>query len=75
MNRANGSGHMGRKLVLAVLLAVLCIGAAELAACRHFAPETYERIVVPVRQAAAAVADAGRAGLDAVGRFCLNTAD
>ena len=25
MNRANGSGHMGRKLVLAVLLAVLCI--------------------------------------------------
>ena len=45
MNRANGSGHMGRKLVLAVLLAVLCIGAAELAACRHFAPETYERIV------------------------------
>ena len=75
MNRANGSGHMGRKLVLAVLLAVLCIGAAELAACRHFAPETYERIVAPVRQAAAAVADAGRAGLDAVGRFCLNTAD
>ena len=49
MNRANGSGHMGRKLVLAVLLAVLCIGAAELAACRHFAPETYERIVAPVR--------------------------
>ena len=75
MNRANGSGHMGRKLVLAVLLAVLCIGAAELAACRHFAPETYERIVAPVRQAAAAVADAGRAGLDAVGRFCLNAAD
>lgn len=75
MNRANGSGHMGRKLVLAVLLAVLCIGAAELAACRHFAPETYERIVAPVRQAAAAVADAGCAGLDAVGRFCLNTAD
>ena len=75
MNRANGSGHMGRKLVLAVLLAVLCIGAAELAACRPFAPETYERIVAPVRQAAAAVADAGCAGLDAVGRFCLNTAD
>ena len=75
MTRANGSGHLGRKLGLAVLLAVLCIGAAELAACRHFAPETYERIVAPVRQAAAAVADAGRAGLDAVGRFCLNTAD
>ena len=29
MNRANGSGHMGRKLVLAVLLAVLCIRAAS----------------------------------------------
>ena len=74
MKRDGGSGHLGRKLTLIVLLAALCIGAAELAACKHFAPETYDRIVAPARQAAAAVADAGRAGLDAVGRFCRDTA-
>lgn len=64
-----------RNIVLVILLAVLCIGAAELAACSHFAPETYERIVAPVRHAAAVVVDTGRAGLDAAGRFCRNTAD
>ena len=74
MKRDGGFKRPGFKLVLIVLLAVLCIGAAELAACSHFAPETYERITAPARQAAAAVADAGRAGLDAVGRFCRDTA-
>mgnify|MGYP002510114716 CR=1 FL=1 len=74
MKRDGGSKRLGRKLTLIVLLAALCIGAAELVACRYFAPESYERIVAPVRQTAAAVADAGRAGLDAVGRFCRDTA-
>ncbi|MBD5133605.1 MAG: hypothetical protein HDT38_03895 [Clostridiales bacterium] len=52
------------------MLALLCIGGVELAACKHFAPETYESIVAPVRYAAAAVVDTGRAALEATGRFC-----
>lgn len=75
MKKSGGSGHIGRNLILITLLAALCIGAVELAACSRFAPETYERIVAPARQAAAAVADAGRAGLNAVGQFCRHTAD
>lgn len=63
------SKHTKRNIVLAALLAVLCIGAAELAACRHFEPELYERIVAPARYTAAAAADTGRAGLNAAGRF------
>lgn len=66
----NGSGRRRRNIVLAVLLGLLCIGGAELAACSRFAPDTYERIVAPVRYAAGAAADAGAAALDAAGRFC-----
>lgn len=67
--------HTKRNIVLAVLLALLCIGAAELAACRHFEPEIYERIVSPVRYAAGVAVDTGKAGLDAAARFCRDTAD
>lgn len=63
------SKHTKRNIVLAALLAVLCIGVAELAACRYFEPELYERIVAPARFAAAVTVDAGRAGLNAAGRF------
>lgn len=42
--------HRVRNTILILLLAVLCIGAAELAACRHFAPEQYEQIIAPVRR-------------------------
>lgn len=38
-----------RNLVLIVVLAVLCVGAAELAACRIMAPDRYEEMVSPVR--------------------------
>lgn len=74
MNRNKRSNHLGRNIVLAALLAVLCIGGVELAACRHFAPETYDRIMAPARYAAAVVVDAGKAALDAAGRFCQATA-
>lgn len=67
--------HTKRNIVLASLLALLCIGAAELAACRHFEPEIYERIVSPVRYAAGVVVDTGKAGLDAAAQFCRSTAD
>ena len=71
MKPNKGSGRLARNIILVVLLAVLCIGGVELAACRHFAPDTYERIVAPVRYAAAVTVDAGKAALDAAGRFCV----
>ena len=67
--------HTKRNIVLAALLALLCIGAAELAACRYFEPELYEAIVSPVRYAAGVAVDTGRAGLNAAARFCRDTAD
>ncbi len=69
MKQDKGSGHLVRNILLAALLAALCIGGVELAACRHFAPETYDRIVAPVRWAASAAADMGRTALDAAGAF------
>lgn len=51
-----------------VLLAVVCIGGAELTACRFFAPALYEELMEPVRETVhQAVQTAGR-GLEAVGR-------
>lgn len=51
-----------------VLLAVICVGAAELTACRFFAPALYEELTEPAREAArGAVRAAGRA-LEAAGR-------
>ena len=38
-----------KNLILLALLAALCVGAAELTACRFAAPEVYEEIVTPVR--------------------------
>lgn len=74
MKRNKSSNHLGRNIVLAALLAVLCIGGVELAACRHFAPETYDQIVAPARYAASVVADTGRAALDAAGQLCREAA-
>lgn len=75
MKPNKGSGRLARNIILVVLLAVLCIGGVELAACRYFAPDTYERIVAPVRYAAAVTVDAGKAALDAAGRFCVAAAN
>lgn len=63
---------MKRDIVLAALLALLCVGAAELTFCRYFEPELYERIVAPARYAATVAADTGQAGLNAAGRFLQN---
>lgn len=73
MKKGGKSNHMKRNIALALLLALLCIGTAELAACRYFEPEIYERIVAPARYAAAVVVDTGRAGVNAAVRFCQNT--
>ena len=75
MKSSKSSSHWVRNIILAALLAVLCIGGVELAACRYFAPDTYERIVAPVRYAAGVVADTGKAALDATGRFLKAAAD
>ena len=71
MKKNNGSRHLGRHIALAALLALLCIGGVELAACRHFAPATYDRIVAPARYVASVMVDTGRAALNAAGEFCL----
>lgn len=70
MKQNKGSVRWVRNIILAALLAVLCIGGVELAACRHFAPETYDRIMAPVRYAAAVTVNTGKAALDTAGRFC-----
>lgn len=49
--------HKKRNIVLLVLLAILCIGGVELAACSFFAPERYQQLTAPVRRMAAAVSD------------------
>ena len=69
MKKGSKSKRVKRNIVLAALLALLCIGGAELTFCRYFEPELYERIVAPARYAAAVVVDTGRAGLNAAGRF------
>lgn len=71
MKKNNGSKHLGRYIALAALLALLCIGGVELAACRHFAPATYDRIVAPARYVASVMVDTGKAALNAAGQFCL----
>lgn len=46
-------GSRFKKILAVCLLAVFCIGGAELAVCRVADPALYERAVGPVRQAAA----------------------
>lgn len=48
-----------------VLLAVICIGGAELTACRFFAPALYEELMEPVRETAHRAAQAAGRVLEA----------
>ena len=73
--KPSGSKHTRRNIVLVALLAVLCIGAAELAACRHFAPDVDQQITAPVRHAASVTVDACRVGLNAAGQFCQDVGE
>lgn len=47
--------------LLIVLLAVVCIGCAELIACAWFAPATFARITAPVKTAVTSVVEKGQA--------------
>ncbi len=42
--------HKKRNIIGLVLLAIACIAAIELVACRHFAPELYQELTAPVYQ-------------------------
>ena len=57
MKQKPRTNHKKRNIVLIVLLALLCVCGAELAACRFFAPDLYERIVSPVRRTASAAVE------------------
>ena len=57
MKQKPRTNHRKRNIVLIVLLALLCVCGAELAACRFFAPDLYERIVSPVRRTASAAVE------------------
>ena len=62
MRKSASPSRTRRNLALIILLAVLCVGAVELAACSFFAPAVYEQITAPVRQGAQTAALAcGRA--------------
>lgn len=54
MKRRN---HNKRNIALVLLLAVLCIGTAELAACRRFAPALYQELMAPVYKASAVLSE------------------
>lgn len=41
--------HRGRKLTLILLLAVVCVGAVELAVCKYADPQLYSTITEPVK--------------------------
>lgn len=75
MNKNVRPKHTKRNIVLLFLLALLCIGAAELAACKHFEPELYERIVAPARYAATVAVDTSRAAMNATAQFCREVGD
>lgn len=52
----------------AVLLAAVCVGGAELLACRHFEPALYKTIMEPVRETVRQVSLGARAVCDGVCR-------
>lgn len=56
------------RYIAAAVLAAVCIGGAELAACRFFEPALYETIMEPVREAAHQTVQAAGRGLEALGR-------
>lgn len=60
--------HHWVRYTAVVLLAVLCVGGAELAACRYFAPAVYEAVMEPVRETAHQALQAAGQALEAAGR-------
>lgn len=59
MVKDRGKKSKVKIVILVILLAVICIGAVELLACRQFEPELYARIMAPVHTALDHLAAAG----------------
>lgn len=57
---------------MTVLLAVLCVGAVELAACSYFAPAVYQRLTAPARRGAQIAAQACNQAASAVSQTSEN---
>ena len=57
MKKQKFSTHRGRMVFLLSMLAVLCIGGAELTASYFLAPELFARVTAPLRSGARAAAD------------------
>ena len=58
----------GKKVLLLVCLALICIAGAELLVCRFAAPELFQRLTSPVVAAVGRARSAGSALLDAAAR-------
>lgn len=69
MNQPGRGKRKTRTIVLLAVLALLCVGGAELAACRYFDPALYNRITEPVRQGVQALRGAGRQAVSVVSGF------
>lgn len=54
----------GRSIFMALVLALLCFGGAELAFCRLFSPDLYKQITDPVVQPVIRAAHAAKAAVD-----------
>lgn len=64
-----------RNIILAALLAALCIGLVELIASSHFAPEFYHRVTDPIYRGISIAADACQTGLRTAGQFCRDAGE
>lgn len=68
MKKRPKRSHIGCKITLLVLLALICVGGVELAACSYFAPELYETITAPIKAAALRTVELAETALDHVQR-------
>lgn len=71
--KKNASSRGRRRGTLGIiLLALLCVGAVELAACSHFAPAVYQRVTAPARRGAQITARACEQAAAAVSQVSEN---
>lgn len=58
--------HKKRRILPILLLALLCVGSAELIACSIFAPATFDRITAPAKALAGTALDKGRSAASGI---------
>lgn len=73
--KKSGDSNPQKKVIAALaILAVICIGAVELFACRHYAPELYEAVTEPVHRAVSWVGETAVSAGKAVGNAAKKAA-